>query len=208
MSVDAVRAMLSKAGVYDHLANLWAQPLQDAAGRFEIDTRLRLIHWLATLVHESAGFTQLEENLNYSATALLSLFPLMDERPWGFTAQDAADFARHPQQIANRIYADRNGNGNEASGEGWFYRGRGPIQITGRNNYRDASGPCGVDLLAQPELLLLPEHGAVAAADFWRRNHCNSLADADSTVAIRKVVNGGLNGLGAVQLLVDKLKHA
>lgn len=205
---ETLRSLLSKAGLYDQVAETWIDPLQEAAERFEINTRLRLIHWLATMVHESSGFTRLEENLMYSAGALLRLWPLTDKRPWGFDAQEAADYARHPERIANRIYADRMGNGNEASGEGWFYRGRGPIQLTGRETYHIASAPCGVDLLPNPELVLLPKHGAVAAANYWRSHHCNALADSDNTEGIRRVVNGGTIGLDEVRSLVDRMKLA
>lgn len=202
-----MRAMLAAGGVRDSVAAIWLAPLTSAADRFEINTRLRRIHWLATLVHESTGFMQLEENLNYSAKALYELFPLTPDRPWGFTPQEAADFARKPREIANRIYADRNGNGNEASGEGWFYRGRGPIQTTGRTNYQSASGPCGVDLLPEPELLLMPEHGATAAAFFWQTRGCNPLADRDDTAGIRRLVNGRrMLGLDHVVMLVSRMK--
>lgn len=203
---ERLRALLRAGGVYDQVADVWLEPLTTAASRFEILPGLRVVHWLATLIHESAGFTRLEENLNYSAQSLFRLWPLTPNRPWGFTEQEAAEYARKPELIANRVYADRMGNGNEASGEGWFYRGRDPIQTTGRSNYQIASGPCGVDLLPNPELLLLPEHGAVAAAHYWQSRHCNALADADNTVGIRKVVNGGSIGLPEVTALVAKMK--
>lgn len=201
-----IRSLLEAGGVHAPVIELWEQHLQVASERFSINTRLRLIHWLATMIHESAGFLRLVENLNYGAVALLRLFPFTAARPWGFTPDEAAQFAHRPEQIANRIYADRMGNGNEASGEGWFYRGRGPIQITGRDNYRAASGPCGVDLLPQPERLVEPKYGAVAAGDFWQRRRCNELADADNIEAIRRSINGGTIGLEEVRAIVDRMK--
>lgn len=204
-----MRALLAAGGVSPQRIALWEPPLIFAADRFGINkSRLRLIHWIATLVHESAAFKTLEEDLRYRAVTLLKLFPLTPSRPWGFTPQEAADYAMQPERIANRIYADRNGNGNEASGEGWLYRGRGPIQITGRANYVLATDDCGVDLVSEPELLLIPAHGAFAAGGFWQRNHLNEWADADDVVAIRRRVNGGTIGLNEVRLLVDRLKHA
>lgn len=203
-----MHSFLRAGGVYDGIADAWLPYLEDAAKRFEINTRLRQIHWVATMVHESMRFTRFVENLNYSAQALFRLFPLTPHRPWGFTAQEAADYARKPEAIANRIYADRNGNGNEASGEGWLYRGRGPIQITFRDNYRVASVPCGVDLEAEPELLIEPKYGAIASGHFWHLRRCNELADQDKTEAIRHAINGGTIGLDEVRLLVDRMKHA
>lgn len=202
-----IRPFLIAGGVDLQRADLWWPVLEGAAYRFDIVTRLRKIHWIATLVHESARFTRLEEDLHYRAITLLRLFPLTPSRPWGFTPQDAADFALRPEAIANRIYADRMGNGNEVSGDGWKYRGRGPIQITGRWNYQAASEACDVDLVSEPELLLLPTHGAFAAGNFWKENHCNEWADADDLVAIRRRVNGGTIGVDEVRLLVDRMKH-
>lgn len=201
-----IRPFLVAAHVSAPLVDVWTPVLQRAADRFAINNRLRRIHWLATLIHECAGFTRLQEDLRYRAATLLRLFPLSPGRPWGFTAQDAADYAMRPEAIANRIYADRMGNGNEASGEGWFYRGRGPGMITGRTNYGVESGPVGHDLLAKPDFMLVPEYGSIAAAHFWQSRHCNEKADADDVVAIRHTYNGGEIGLKEVALFVDLMK--
>ena len=201
-------AMLLAGEVDNAEATEWLDALNDAADRFAIETRLRLVHWLATLIHESAEFTRLEENLNYSAMRLLDLFPLTDSRPWGFTPQEAATYAKHPERIANRIYADRMGNGNEASGEGWRFRGRGAIQLTGRYNYTKASEAVEVDLIDDPDALLDPVTGALVAAWFWQSHGCNELADRDDTNAIRRRINGGTFGLVEVSVLVARLKLA
>lgn len=213
---DQVWAMLLAGEVEARIATEWLDPLNDAAERFDINTRLRLVHWLATLIHESAGFERLEENLSYSAKRLFELFPLTPRREWGFTAQEAAEYARKPEKIANRIYADRMGNGNEASGEGWAFRGRGCIQLTGRYNYEKAGDAIEVDLINDPDALLDPVTGALVAGWFWQSHGnelhrgigCNELADRDDTTAIRKRINGGGIGLIDVSVLVARLKLA
>jgi putative chitinase len=201
-----IRALLRAGGVQAATVDVWLNPLHVAAERFSIDSRLRLIHWLATLVHESARFTKFEEDLRYRAATLLKLFPLTPNRPWGFTPQEAADYAMQPQKIANRIYADRMGNGNETSGEGWKYRGRGLAQLTGRNNYLMAGAALGLDLAEHPELLFALNHSAAAAGWFWDYRHCNQWADADDVVAIRRRWNGGTIGLEDVMLIVSRMK--
>ena len=204
ITLDILRA----AGVADSRGVVWLDPLQQAAERFDIDTGVRIIPWLATLVHESAAFTQLEENLNYGAPALLKIWPLTDHRPWGFDLDDVGGYARNPERIANRVYANRMGNGDEGSGEGWTYRGRGPIQLTGRSNYLAATAALDVDLVSNPELLLLPSIGAAAGAWFWHYNHCSALADAGDLDGIRKVVNGGMIGAEAVETIVAQIGAA
>lgn len=154
-----------------------------------INTPLRQAHFLAQLLHESAGFRVLEENLNYSAAGLMKTWPSR------FDAATAQAYQRQPQRIANRAYADRNGNGPEASGDGWRYRGRGLIQLTGRTNYRKAGQDLGIALVEQPELAADPKHAALIAAWFWQSAKLNPLADTDQLEAITRRINGGLNGL-------------
>ena len=114
---------------------------------YAIDTPQREAHFLAQVAHESGGFTRLEENLNYSPAGLLKTFAKY------FTPEEATEFAHDGRRIANRVYAGRMGNGDEASGDGWLYRGRGLIQITGRNLYRRCGGGIGVDLENGPDIL-------------------------------------------------------
>lgn len=166
----------------------WARPLSDACGLFEINTPGRESAFLAQTAHESGGFTQLSEDLDYSAQGLLQTFPRY------FTPQECADFARNPERIANRVYANRMGNGDEDSGEGYVFRGRGLIQITGLDNYRLCGQALGVDLVSNPELLVQPTYAALSAAWFWSSNGCNELADAGNFAGITRRINGGLRG--------------
>jgi putative chitinase len=166
----------------------WARALNDACNAFEIDTKGREAAWLAQCAHESSSFNTLVENLNYSAQGLLATFPRY------FTPQQCADYAREPERIANRVYANRNGNGPEETGDGWLYRGRGLIQITGAANYRRCGVDLNIDLLAEPELIEQPTYAALSAAWYWRANGCNELADAGNFAGITRRINGGLTG--------------
>jgi putative chitinase len=155
----------------------------------EINTPARIGAFIAQTAHESMGLTVFVENLNYSAQGLLKVFPKY------FTGSQAADYARQPQKIANRVYANRLGNGNEASGDGWKYRGKGAIQLTGKDNYRRCGQAFGLDLVANPELLLLPENVFKSAAWFWRENNLNAYADVQDFTKLTKRINGGTVGL-------------
>jgi putative chitinase len=180
----------------------WLEPLDDALIMFQINTASRRDMFLAQVAHESAGFTEVAENLNYSAAALLRTFPSH------FTAQEAADYARQPERIANRAYADRNGNGDEASGDGWRYRGRGLIQLTGRNNYARCGSAIGIDLVTAPEMLESPEWAAKSAGWFWWINGCNELADSGDFDGTTKRINGGLNGQDDRLAWLNKIRRA
>lgn len=184
-----VDAYLTAAGVSARAVDLWHAPLEVAAERFAIDTAERIIPWLATCVHESGRFQRFEENLNYSADALLRLWPRR------FTPASAESYARRPERIANHIYANRMGNGDEASGDGWRYRGRGPIQLTGYDNMRACGLGIGIDVVNDPDALLQPDTGSLSAAWFWHSRDCNEAADAGDLHDIRRRVNGGTIGL-------------
>lgn len=167
---------------------------------FGIDTPIRMAHFLAQCGHESAGFTRLVENMNYSATGLLQTWPkrfTMDGNDK--TRAYAMDYHRRPEQIANLVYANRIGNGNVASGDGWKYRGRGLIQITGRTNYRRF----GSD--SHPELLEQPTEAAVSAGRFWQANGLNDFADSDDLESVTKIVNGAHHGIADRR---ERLKRA
>ncbi len=170
------------------IAGIWAIPLTMAMGRAEICTPLRQAAFLAQVAHESNGFAELEEDLDYSAKGLLATWP--DH----FTAKQADTYAHHPMAIANRAYANRMGNGDEESGDGWRFRGRGPMQETGRYGYGQSSNYLGVNLILNPDLLLAPEHGAMDAAWEWNRLECNALADSRQFNEITERINGGQNG--------------
>lgn len=167
-------------------AEKWLPHLDAAMTRFEINTRLRKAAFLAQVAHESARLSVLEENLNYSVEALLRVFPRHFK-----TRVEAAGYARRPERIANRVYASRMGNGAEGSGDGWRYRGRGPIQLTGKDNYRLFSEVAGVDCLAEPTQLARADLGALAAAWYWHRAGCNIYADLGDFDGVSDMINIG-----------------
>ncbi|WP_134607351.1 glycoside hydrolase family 19 protein, partial [Pseudomonas aeruginosa] len=138
--------------------------------------------------------TRLVENLNYSAQGLAATWPSRYRGADGKPNALALNLARHPQAIANNTYASRNGNGDEASGDGWRYRGRGLLQITGRSNYRAVAAGLGQPLEAEPELLEQPEWAALSAAWWWSTHGLNELADRGEFAAITRRINGVLNG--------------
>ncbi|MGH2512469.1 MAG: glycoside hydrolase family 19 protein, partial [Candidatus Limnocylindrales bacterium] len=174
----------------DRVTDSVIEALDAAMRRFEIDTPSRMAAFTAQLAHESGQLQRWTENLNYRWERLRQVFPKY------FTSDAQAQaFDRAPERIANRVYADRMGNGSEASGDGWRYRGRGPIQLTGRDNYRACGSAIGVDLIGDPDLLTSPRPGCLAAAWFWARNGLNALADAEDFVTITRRINGGLAGL-------------
>jgi putative chitinase len=154
----------------------------------KINTSLRLAHFFAQLDHES-GLKPIEENLNYSASGLIRVF-----RKY-FNDLEAIQFQRQPERIANRVYANRMANGNENSGDGWKYRGRGFIQITGKENYSNLSKDTKIDYVANPDLLLRESDAMISAIWFWNKKGLNSFADKDDLFTITKRINGGLNGL-------------
>ncbi len=179
--------------------------LSTAMITFKIDTPIRVAMFLAQIAHESQGFTRLEENLNYSAEALLATWPKR------FTEAQAQSYARQPERIANRVYANRLGNGDEASGHGWRYRGRGLIQITGLDNYGfcgKALSPRPGYLVKNPEALLRTVYAAESAAWYWRAKNCNDPADAGSLEEVTRRINGGLNGLADRRVWWEKAQVA
>jgi putative chitinase len=175
----------------------WMQPLTSACARFSISTPERQAAFLAQVAHESGGFIRLEENLRYSAARLRDVFPRRFP-----TLEGAKSFEFQPEKIANLVYSNRLGNGPAESGDGFRYRGRGLIQLTGRSNYRSAGTALGVPLETSPDLLLQRELAVLAAAQFWQSRGLNELADhndADNDdedfVIISIRINGGREGL-------------
>lgn len=172
-------------------AALWAPLLGQAAAAFDIlDQPGRLAMWTAMLCHESGQFRHLEENLSYSAERLREIWP--HRFP---TAASAERYARDPEGLANAVYAGRLGNRGEASGDGWRFRGRGPLQLTGRANYEAASHGVAMDLVADPNLVAQPDVGAAVAAWYWQSKGCNALADREMWGEAIRAVNGALIGL-------------
>lgn len=165
-----------------------------------ICTPLRLAHFFAQIHHES-NLKPVEENLNYSAKALKRVFKKY------FPNDTMANFYAHkPEKIANRVYADRMMNGNEASGDGWKYRGRGFIQITGKENYMLLSKDMRIDYLNNPDLLLNEADSMISAIWYWNKRNLNKYADQDNIEQITRRINGGLNGLAHRKKLLEYYK--
>ncbi len=164
--------------------------LNASMGEFEIIGRLRASAYLAQLAHESKELQVWSENLNYSADGLMRTWPTR------FNRERATAYQRQPEKIANYVYANRMGNGAEASGDGWKFRGRCPLQTTGKDMYQKCGKALKIDLVADPDLLLLPEYGFRAAAWIWAvEKGLNPLADKRAFRDITKRINGGYNGL-------------
>ena len=176
----------------------WTTALNEVLPTYKIDTPERIASFLAQCGHESAGFTVLQENLNYSADGLNKIF-----KKYFPTLDSAQPYARKPEMIANRVYGGRMGNGDEASGEGYKFRGRGPIQLTGKDNYTACSDFLFQDdtLLQNPDMLLDPEYALHSACWFWWKNDLNNYADSADLVTMTKRINGGTIGLE------DRIKH-
>jgi putative chitinase len=166
---------------------------------YEINTPLRLAHFFAQLHHES-NLKPISENLNYSAQGLANTFPgrysVNPKAKVKVPNPLANRLARNPQAIANNVYANRMGNGTEASGDGWRFRGRGYIQLTGKNNYlrfsKDTRLP---EIMSNPDLLLQETNAMISALWFWKTNNLNRFSDTDDVRGLTKAINGGFNGL-------------
>jgi putative chitinase len=178
-------------------------PLLDAAcNEFEINTPLRQAAFIAQTAHESGRYKAFAENLNYRAAVLTRLWPHR------FPASIAESYAHNPEKIANRAYASRMGNGPEESGDGWKYRGRGVMQITGKDNYASIGPALGLDLVANPDLLAEPANAFRSAALWWKTHGLNALADTAQFQKITRIINGGLTGLAERESLYAKAKAA
>ncbi|MBW2937667.1 glycoside hydrolase family 19 protein [Aureisphaera sp. CAU 1614] len=169
--------------------------------RYNISTPLRKAYFLAQVAHESGGFKYAVENLNYSAKALYGVF-----RKYFPTLEEANSYARQPKKIANKVYANRMGNGNEASNDGWNFRGRGLIQLTGKDNYQALSNQTGQSFISSPELLEQPQWALTSACWFWKKRNINKYADTDDIHMVTKLINGGYNGLTNRQHYLDEFK--
>lgn len=188
--------LIEAMGVRHALAAQWLPHISQAAHRYQIDTSPRRIAaWLATIAHESARLTSVVENLNYSAEGLARTWPARYADKTGQPNATARRIARHPEQIANLTYAGRLGNGSAGSGDGWRYRGRGLIHITGLDNYAASGAELVLDLISKPEQIEQPYLAAMSAAEWWHRHGCNSIADTGDMAAVTRKVNGGLTGL-------------
>jgi putative chitinase len=182
-----------------HIPDAVIAMIPDTAAKFQINTPLRLAHFLAQCGHESGGFRATQENLNYSAKGLAGIF-----RKYFPTEAAAASYARQPQKIASKVYGNRMGNGPESSGEGYKFRGRGYIQLTGKENYTAFGKSIGEDMTANPDKVA-SQYALLSAAWFFSKNGLHRMADegaSDAVVTkITKRVNGGTIGLA------DRIKH-
>jgi putative chitinase len=182
-----------------HIPDTVIAQIPDVMTKFEINTPLRLAHFLAQAGHESGGFKAVNENLNYGAKGLLGIF-----KKYFPTEAKAALYERKPEKIANLVYGGRMGNGDEATGDGYKFRGRGYIQLTGRDNYVAFSKAINEDLTMNPDLVAT-KYPLLSAAWFFHKNGLHKIADGGATDAVvtsvTKRVNGGTIGLE------DRIKH-
>jgi putative chitinase len=182
-----------------HIPEAVITQLPDTIAKFELNTPLRLAHFLAQAGHESGGFKLVNENLNYGAKGLLGIF-----KKYFPTEAKALQYERKPEKIANLVYGGRMGNGPEASGEGFKFKGRGYIQLTGKDNYTSFAKAINEDVVANPDLVAT-KYPLASAAWFFHKNGLHKIADKGATDAVvtevTKRVNGGTIGLA------DRLKH-
>ena len=179
-----------------HIGSEWVDALNSTFQRFDISTPLRQAAFIGQCGHECGQFKVLEENLNYRAETLMKLwskrFP---------TLEIANQYARNPKKIANMVYSNRMGNRDEASGDGYRFRGRGCIQLTGSANYFHAGQACSVDFIMEPDLVATPMYAALTAGWFWDTHKLNRFADSMDYLTMTKKINGGTIGLQ------DRIKH-
>ena len=196
--VEIGESNLNLEALRGHIPDAVLAQIPDTAAEFNITTNLRLAHFLSQCGHESVNFTAVKENLNYSGDGLLRIFPKY------FNTGTNASYARQPEKIANRVYADRMGNGNEASGDGYKFRGRGYIQLTGKQNYTAFGKAIGEDILSNPDLVAT-KYPLASAAFFFNNNNlwtiCDKGADEATVTSVTERVNGGTIGLA------ERLKH-
>ena len=179
-----------------HIGEQWVDALNETFERFGIVTHAQQASFIGQCGHECGNFKVLEENLNYRAETLMKLwksrFP---------TLEIANEYSRNPKKIANKVYASRMGNRDESSGDGFRFRGRGCIQLTGHANYFHAGKACGEDFVMNPDLVATPKYAAMTAGWFWSTHKLNQYADARDYVSMTKKINGGTIGLN------DRVKH-
>ena len=193
--------LLKQLGASPANAAKYAQALEKQTKANNIDTPLRRCHFLAQVFHESSNLHRVRENMNYSEKGLLDTFPKY------FKPKSLAkEYARQPERIGNHVYANRMGNGNEASGDGYRYRGRGLIQLTGKDNYRDFGAWLGEDVVAAPDRVAT-DFAVESAIYFWTANNLNQNADSDDLLTITQKINGGTKGLKKRRQLLLRAKQ-
>ena len=177
----------------------WTPALNDTFAKFNIATPRQQAAFIGQCSHECNNFKTLEENLNYKAETLTKLWP--SRFP---TLEIANAYAHQPQKIANKVYASRMGNRDEASGDGFKFRGRGCIQLTGHDSYWHFGQAINADLVASPDLVSQPKYAALSAGWFWSTHNLNALADAMNYEAVTRKINGGIFGLAERIALTQK----
>lgn len=176
--------------------NQWYKAIVAILPDYDIDTPNRVACWLGQTAHESGEYRLLRENLNYSADGLNKIF-----KKYFPTVESAKPYARNPEKIANRVYGGRMGNSDEASGDGWKYRGRGLIQLTGKNNYENFAMSIDTPMDEAVQFLETYEGAVQSACWFWETNNLNQWADKLDILTLTKRINGGTIGLD------DRIKH-
>lgn len=192
LTLDQLQQMVKGLTHAEH----WHEALDQLLDNYGINTPQRVAHFVAQCAHESGNFRFIRENLNYSAAGLQGTF-----RKYFATLELAQQYARQPERIANRVYASRMGNGDEESGDGWRYCGRGLIQLTGKDNYTFFAGSLGIPVEEAAEYLATFEGAAQSACFFWEQNNLNRFADANNIRSLTRAINGGQIGLE------DRIKH-
>jgi putative chitinase len=184
LSLEQLKQMVKNPHI-DH----WHEALDQLLPDYDINTPLRVAHFIAQCAHESGNFVFIKENLNYKAASLRKVFPK-------YFPDDAiaAAYANKPEMIANRVYANRMGNGDEASGDGYRYCGRGLIQLTGKDNYTFFAGSLDISVEEASEYLATFEGAAQSACWFWEQNNLNRFADANDVRGLTRAINGGYIG--------------
>ena len=175
---------LKELGINDK----WEIPLNQVFVKYDLDTSKRQAAFIGQCAVESANFTRLQENLNYSAQRLTQVWPSRFPN-----ISMAEPYANNPEKLADFVYAGRMGNLQD--GDGWKFHGRGLIQLTGRENYANCGSGIGVDIIDNPDLLLTPKYAALSAGWFWNKKGLNALADTQEYGTMTRRINGGLTGL-------------
>jgi len=193
LTIDVLKQCLPQAKVAK--LEMFIEGFNETFDTFEMNTPERQAMFLAQTAHESGSFNFVEENLNYKAATLSRIWPSR------FPPEVAAEYGGKPEKIANKAYGGRMGNGPEATGEGYKYRGRGIIQLTGKDNYRACGNALGKDLVAEPDLVAQNPYAVLSAGWFWDTRKLNQWCDKCDVLTVTKKINGGTIGLE------DRKKH-
>mgnify|MGYP003348101913 FL=1 len=200
LTLEQLKQLLPKNPYVEH----WHKALSQLLPEYEINTPQRTAAFIAQCAHESGSFMFLKENLNYKPESLVRVFGKYFDLP---TAQAYCAKPNKQEAIANRVYANRMGNGDEASGDGWRFAGKGLIQLTGRTNYTWFAASLGISVEEASEYLQTFEGAAQSACWFWETNNLNQYADSGDILTMTKKINGGTIGLADRQKHYEEFKH-